>query len=56
MENIINLGLEDFNTYLGDQNFKPIEKEYYSNGKISLLKYELLSFKSINNLEEKLSI
>lgn len=56
MENILALGIEDFNTYLGDQNFKLIEKEYHQNNKISLFRYELLSINSINTIEEKLTI
>lgn len=56
MESIINSNLEEFNTYLGDQNFKLIEKDYHLNGKISFFKYELLPIKSINNIEEKLTI
>lgn len=56
VEKVVELGLDEFATYLGDQNFKPTGKEYYPNGKISTMKYELLSINSINNEEGKLSI
>lgn len=56
MNTIIESGIEDFALYLGDQNFKMIEKEYHDNGKISLMRYELLSINSINNEEEQTSI
>ena len=56
MNKIVQTGTENFAMYLGDQNFKPIDKEYHSNGKISKMKFKLLSVDSINNIENKLSI
>ena len=56
MNKILDLGIENFLKYLGDQNFKPIKKEYYANGKISLLRYKLLDVDSLNNLEDKNTI
>ncbi len=56
METIVKSGIEDFLLYLNDQNFKLIDKKYHDNGKISLLRYELLDINSINHEEEKISI
>ncbi len=56
MNSILDSGIDNFTLYLGDQNFKLIDREYHRNGKISVLKYKLLSLDSINNLDEKLSI
>lgn len=53
---IVESGIDEFNTYLGNQNFKPIGKEFYDNGKISLMRYKLLDINSLNNEEGKTEI
>ena len=56
MDAVIRSGIDNFITYLGDQNFKIIDKEYYENGKISLMRYKLLDINSLNNIDGNLGI